>query len=176
MYEQIEKNIEYKDNYKKNISAKNEGIVLQRYDAVTMNNPTYKNAKIYGISKKNKTADKDCVYVGQTLDTEWNNTKNRHDTKDNGAPWYGEIDGEYEQRKIWGAPGVSKCEITACEQWYLEDRANKGADLWNRQQCMTKSTFENAVAMNNNYQHDKAAVQIGKTWKPSVVSLNHKIW
>lgn len=148
-----------------------ESAVIQQYPYINSDPPGTKDALIYGIFKMNNGVEGDCVYVGQTTMARAGDRFVEHVQEDDWAPWYGgdyssedTDDWPYVPRKLEGLKDVTRFEVTAAEQWWIEhEQATKKLD--NRINAMTKATFEKYKTIPGNYDYTK--IDVGKTWKPS---------
>ena len=149
--------------------------IMQRYEYINSNPPKRKDSEIYGIYTMNKGTVKDCIYVGQTTAERWFERFWEHATYDSWAPWHISKCGGYSQSnkedwpyypvQIEKLKDVTKFEVTAAEQWWIEDKRKRGAKLLNHVNAMTRQAFDNYKIISGNYNPNN--IGVAKSWTPS---------
>ncbi|MCO6358490.1 hypothetical protein [Roseivirga pacifica] len=151
----------------------NEGKVAQRYPYIGSTPPERKDAQIYGIFEMNNGVLGDCIYVGQTTDVRAGDRFVEHVQNDNWAPWFdngvndyrsnNDGDWPYVPRELEGLKDVTKFEVTAAEQWWIDHKGGKD-NLQNRVNALTRVAFDFYKNINGNYDHTN--IGVNANWHP----------
>jgi hypothetical protein len=145
--------------------------IAQRYQYINSSPPSTKDSIIYGIYNMTSGTLGNCIYVGQTIGDRAGTRFIEHVKNDSDMPWYGKDyssndsdDWPYVPLTLEALKDVTKFEVTAAEQWWIEDKS-KTTTLKNKINAMTKDTFNQYKVITNNYDYNK--ISVSATWKPS---------
>lgn len=143
---------------------------IQKYPYINSDPPERKDAEIYGIFKQDKGVCKECVYVGQTTKDRWFKRFQEHVVNDTWAPWHtnkyqgAENTWPYNTIRLEELKDVTRFEVTAAEQWWIENKG-KNSKLLNNINAMTKATFNTYKNISDNYAPKN--IQVSESWTPS---------